>query len=366
MVVAANVEERIEVDLERRSQRQLVDEPPDIDGVAEHWGRDVIHCPFCHGFEVRDLRIVQIVTHPMGLHAAGLFRRLTAQFTVVLQDLGEVDHAEVQALRASGVDIVLGPVTRVVTGADGHVAAVELAGNGRIDADAVAVGPRYRVRAERSRRSVSDPRRTRPGWEISWRPMRPAPPRCRASLRADGVIVSRQGSGSVVHSASRAVASSRIAEHFTEWPGIDLAAGNPPDPSHWPPISLTVAELIADGGGPGVQPLGLEALRAGLAAGHTAAGRLTDVAQVHVTAGAHHALALLAGACMSPGDTMAVEETSYPGIFDFIESVGCRPIPLATDGAGILPDALERALGEQRPKILSPTWRSWPSAGRPR
>ena len=34
----------------------LVDELPNIDGVAEHWGGDVIHCPFCHGFEVRDRR----------------------------------------------------------------------------------------------------------------------------------------------------------------------------------------------------------------------------------------------------------------------------------------------------------------------
>ena len=29
----------------------LVDELPEIDGLAEHWGDDVIHCPFCHGFE---------------------------------------------------------------------------------------------------------------------------------------------------------------------------------------------------------------------------------------------------------------------------------------------------------------------------
>lgn len=36
----------------------LVDELPDIDGVAEHWGGDVIHCPFCHGFEVRDRRMI--------------------------------------------------------------------------------------------------------------------------------------------------------------------------------------------------------------------------------------------------------------------------------------------------------------------
>src|SRR5688572_17545766 len=64
----------------------LVDELPDVDGVAEHWGGDVIHCPFCHGYEVRDRRIVQIVTHPMGLHPTALLRQLSARLTVVVHD----------------------------------------------------------------------------------------------------------------------------------------------------------------------------------------------------------------------------------------------------------------------------------------
>jgi thioredoxin reductase/SAM-dependent methyltransferase len=126
----------------------LVDELPDIDGLAEHWGRDVIHCPFCHGYEFRDQRIVQLVTHPLGLHTAALFRQLSAQLTVVLHDPAGVDDAELDALRASGVKIVEGPVSRIVAGADGRVAAVELAGQGAIGADAVAVGPRFRVRAQ--------------------------------------------------------------------------------------------------------------------------------------------------------------------------------------------------------------------------
>lgn len=126
----------------------LVDELPDIAGLAEHWGRDVIHCPFCHGYEVRDQRIVQIVTHPKGLGTAGLFRQLSAQLTVVLHDAANVDDAELDTLRASGVKIVQGRVSRIITGADGRVAAVELADQGSIDADAVAVGPRFRVRAE--------------------------------------------------------------------------------------------------------------------------------------------------------------------------------------------------------------------------
>ena len=126
----------------------LVDDLPDIDGLAGHWGGDVIHCPFCHGFEVRDRRIVQIITHPMGLHPAGLFRQLSARFTIVLHDGVDATSPDLDALRAAGVNIVDGRVRRIVTGDDGHVAALELTGGDRIDADAVVIGARFRVRAE--------------------------------------------------------------------------------------------------------------------------------------------------------------------------------------------------------------------------
>ncbi len=126
----------------------LADELPDIDGLAEHWGRDVIHCPFCHGYEFRDQRIVAVITHPAGLHSAGLFRQLSAHFTVVLPEPADADGGELDALRASGVKIVEGRVSRILAGPDGRVAGVELTDQGTIEADAVAVGPRFRVRAE--------------------------------------------------------------------------------------------------------------------------------------------------------------------------------------------------------------------------
>ena len=126
----------------------LVDELPDIDGFAEHWGSDVIHCPFCHGYEVRDQRIVQIVTHPADLRRVGLFRQLTGRLTVVLHGAIDVDPAELDLLRAAGVTVIDREVTRIVSDDDGSVVAVQLADQQRIDADAVAIGPRFRVRAE--------------------------------------------------------------------------------------------------------------------------------------------------------------------------------------------------------------------------
>ena len=126
----------------------LIDVLPDIDGVAQHWGGDVNHCPFCHGYEVRDRRIVQIITHRMGLHPAGLFRQLTARLTMVLHEGVDADDAGLDELRAAGVTVIDTPVLRLVTGDDGHVVAVELTNGERIDADAVVVGPPFRVRAD--------------------------------------------------------------------------------------------------------------------------------------------------------------------------------------------------------------------------
>ncbi|MFD4790966.1 FAD-dependent oxidoreductase [Streptomyces sp. NPDC058459] len=126
----------------------LSDELPAIDGVAGGWGRGVIHCPFCHGFEVRDQRVVQIVTHPLGLHPTPLFRHLTDRLTVVLHDPAGLDEGAVEALAASGVTIERAEVGRVLTGPDGEVSGVEL-GDGRVlEADAVVVGSRFRARAD--------------------------------------------------------------------------------------------------------------------------------------------------------------------------------------------------------------------------
>jgi thioredoxin reductase len=48
----------------------LVDELPDVAGVRERWGRDVVHCPYCHGWESRDQAIGVLSSGPMSVHQA--------------------------------------------------------------------------------------------------------------------------------------------------------------------------------------------------------------------------------------------------------------------------------------------------------
>src|SRR5215203_4401064 len=56
----------------------LVDVLPDIPGVRERWGRDVLHCPYCHGWKVQDQPVGILASGPMAVHQALLFRQLTA------------------------------------------------------------------------------------------------------------------------------------------------------------------------------------------------------------------------------------------------------------------------------------------------
>lgn len=42
----------------------LRDELPGIPGVAERWGRDLLHCPYCHGYEVREQTLGVLGTRP--------------------------------------------------------------------------------------------------------------------------------------------------------------------------------------------------------------------------------------------------------------------------------------------------------------
>jgi thioredoxin reductase len=114
-----------------------VDVLPDVPGLAEQWGRGVVHCPFCHGWEVRDRRIGVLVTTPNGAHHALMFRALSDRVTAFVTDTELVDDTAMAGLRARGIKVVDGSVTRVLS-ADGTLTGVEL-GDGRVvELDALA------------------------------------------------------------------------------------------------------------------------------------------------------------------------------------------------------------------------------------
>ncbi|GIL34430.1 NAD(P)/FAD-dependent oxidoreductase [Phycicoccus sp. DTK01] len=121
-----------------------VDVLPDVPGLHRHWGTAVVHCPYCHGWEVRDRRVVVLATTPMAVHQAGLFGQLTADLTVLVHEPSVLDAAARERLVRLGVAVVDGPATGVVE-CDGALVGLETPG-GVVGADAVAVQTRVEAR----------------------------------------------------------------------------------------------------------------------------------------------------------------------------------------------------------------------------
>jgi thioredoxin reductase len=125
----------------------LHDELPDVPGLAARWGIDVLHCPYCHGWEVRDKRIGVLATGPTAVHQALLFRQLSPHVTLLRHTGPAPDGEQDEQLKARGITVTEGLVEEIEADASG-LTGVRLAGGRRIELDAVVVAPYARARGE--------------------------------------------------------------------------------------------------------------------------------------------------------------------------------------------------------------------------
>lgn len=125
----------------------LRDELPDVPGLARHWGHSVVHCPYCHGWEVRDQPIGVLAVGPASVHHALLFRQLTDDLVYFTRGM-ELDAQSRERFAALGIRVVETPVAEVLTGDDGGIDAVRLADGAVVGRRVLAVATTLHVRAE--------------------------------------------------------------------------------------------------------------------------------------------------------------------------------------------------------------------------
>ncbi|GCB58426.1 thioredoxin reductase [Rhodococcus erythropolis] len=121
----------------------LRDELPNIAGLQDRWGVDVLHCPYCHGYEVRDTPIGVLGgdNRPFTIHQASLVRQWSDD-VVFFPNRIELTGTERERLTVRGIRIVEGDVAGVSV-ADGRLDGVELASGQVVPRSVVFVGPRF-------------------------------------------------------------------------------------------------------------------------------------------------------------------------------------------------------------------------------
>ncbi|MGW7647770.1 NAD(P)/FAD-dependent oxidoreductase [Streptomyces bobili] len=121
----------------------LKDELPPVEGLAERFGRDVLHCPYCHGWEVRDQAFGVLATSPMSVHQALIVTQWSKDVTLFLHTVTEAELSaeDLRRLAAAGVRVVPGEVAGLVV-EDDRLTGVRL-GDGSVHArEALFVAPR--------------------------------------------------------------------------------------------------------------------------------------------------------------------------------------------------------------------------------
>jgi thioredoxin reductase len=119
----------------------LRDELPNIPGLADRWARDVLHCPYCHGYEVRDQRLAVLASTPEAVKYTQIVRQWSND-VVLFAPPRMLSTSARDQLRARSIGIVEDEVTRIVVEND-QLRGVEVGGEHVIARDAIFVPLRF-------------------------------------------------------------------------------------------------------------------------------------------------------------------------------------------------------------------------------
>src|SRR3954452_10709025 len=119
----------------------LRDELPDIPGLSDRWARDVLHCPYCHGHEVRDRPLGVLGGGAPAVRYAQIVRQWTADlvYFTAPETLSPDDSS---GLAARGIRVVEGSVARLIID-DDRLVGVRMQDGVVVPLDAVFVPPTF-------------------------------------------------------------------------------------------------------------------------------------------------------------------------------------------------------------------------------
>ena len=107
----------------------VIDDLPDIPGLRERWGRTVLHCPYCHGYETRDRRLGILAAGEASMHQALLLPDWSSDVTLFTNGAFEPSEEQHSSLVARGIRIEARLVSSL-EGAGDSLAGVRVRGPG--------------------------------------------------------------------------------------------------------------------------------------------------------------------------------------------------------------------------------------------
>ncbi|SMD34578.1 Thioredoxin reductase [Reichenbachiella faecimaris] len=120
----------------------LKDIMPDIEGFAECWGQSVVHCPYCHGYEIRQLKTGIVANGEKAHHYATLISNWTDELTVFTHGPSTLTADQTKQISKHAISIVETPIKRIQH-VNGQVQAIVLEDDTKVELRAIYSGPEF-------------------------------------------------------------------------------------------------------------------------------------------------------------------------------------------------------------------------------
>ena len=102
----------------------VIDTIPKIDGFRNCWGKSILHCPYCHGYEVKNKKLGVLGNGDMGYELAKTICHWGKGLTLFTNGTSTLSPEEVQLLNHNDITIVENEITAIIH-EDGYIKNIE-------------------------------------------------------------------------------------------------------------------------------------------------------------------------------------------------------------------------------------------------
>lgn len=115
---------------------------PDISGFSECWGISVVHCPYCHGYEIAHRRTGILANAETAYHYAKLIRNWTKDLTIFSNGPSAFSAEQMEKLKEHHIPIIEKEIT-MLQHENGYIKQVVFRDNSTFELDAIYSRPPY-------------------------------------------------------------------------------------------------------------------------------------------------------------------------------------------------------------------------------
>ena len=144
----------------------VLDTLPPIPGLAELWGTAVFHCPYCHGWEVRDQSLAVLNNGPVGVEQALLISQWSRDLVLCTDGPATLTDHDRGQLDARGIRVREGRIARL-EGGEGRLERLVFADGDALARRGLFLAPAQRQRSDLAARLGCMLTSPIPGWDIA-------------------------------------------------------------------------------------------------------------------------------------------------------------------------------------------------------